>query len=304
MSGQPGLNRPRALAPGDVIGVAAPAGPFPRDRFDAGLSRLRSLGFETLCPPRIFERDGYLAGSDATRAATLIELVTRPDVRAVIAARGGYGVMRILRQLDWRTFAENPKIIMGFSDITALLLALHQHAELVTFHGPVVTFLAEADEESLRHLQRLVSGDPVFPIAMESAEVLVRGRAEGPLLGGNLTLLVHLLASGWLPDMTGAILFIEDTGEPLYRLDRMITVLRLSGVLDRVRGIVCGYFEKCGTEEQVRDVLARTLSDFPGPVVVRFPCGHGPRNLALPVGPRAVLDTERMTLDVIEPYLA
>ena len=295
---------PRALTPGGTIGVAAPAGPFPRDRFEAGLSRLRSLGYETLCPPSIYEQDAYLAGSDASRAEVLTDLICRPDTQAVMAARGGYGVMRLLPLLDWRALAEHPKIIMGFSDITALLLPLWQHTGLVTFHGPVVTSLADADAPGILHLQGLLAGEPVFPVGLESVDVLHHGRAEGPLLGGNLTMLVHLLAAGWLPDMTGAILFLEDTGESPYRLDRMITTLRLAGVLDRVGGILCGYFTDCGAEAEIRDVLDRTLFDFNGPVVYGFPCGHGPQNLVLPVGPRAVLDTRRMTLDVVEPYLA
>jgi muramoyltetrapeptide carboxypeptidase len=297
------LLRPRALAKGDLIGVAAPAGPFPEERFRIGLERLEELGFRVRTPRRIFQQEDYLAGSDENRALTLNRLLADPEVKAVMAARGGYGSMRILDRIDLAAVRAHPKIIIGFSDITALLLGLVKRTGLVCFHGPVVTSLADVDVESVRHLERLLTGQQVFPLPLDKDRILRPGRAVGPLLGGNLTLLVHLLATGWKPELTGAILFLEDTGEAPYRLDRMLVALKMSGVLERCAGVLLGHFEDCGTEDEIRSVLGRTLGDFPGPVAAGFPAGHGVTNLTLPVGPRAVLDTDNHLLDMIEPYL-
>ncbi|MEW5724346.1 MAG: LD-carboxypeptidase, partial [Thermodesulfobacteriota bacterium] len=212
---------PPALALGGLIGAAAPAGPFPLDRFENGLDRLKSLGFQILVPPEILEKQGFLAGPDRLRASILNRLLADPQVGAVIGARGGYGSMRLLDRLDYRQAALRPKIVLGFSDLTALLLALHQKSGLVTFHGPVVTSLAEADQESVDHLARLLLGRPVFPLSLAGCRILREGRTEGRLWGGNLTLIVHLLATDWLPPFDGAVLFLEDTSEPPYRLDRL-----------------------------------------------------------------------------------
>ena len=295
--------RPRALVKGDLIGVAAPAGPFVEERFQKGLERLQEIGFRVRTPRQIFQRDEYLAGSDESRALTLNRLLADPEVKAVMAARGGYGSMRILDRIDLGTVKAHPKIIIGFSDVTALLLGLVKKSGLVCFHGPVVTSLAEADHETISHLKRLLTGQQVFPLALDEERLVRPGRAVGPLLGGNLTLLVHLLATGWKPDLTGAILLLEDTGEAPYRLDRMLITLKMSGVLDQCAGILLGHFEGCGTDDEIRSVLTRTLGNFPGPVAAGFPAGHGYTNLTLPLGPRAVLDTEKQILDITEPYL-
>ena len=291
-----------ALKEGDTIGVAAPAGPFPRERFDKGTARLRALGFHVVWPSQIYDRDGFLAGSDASRAQTLTRLWADEKVKAIIGARGGYGTMRILSMIDYSLLKANPKIIIGFSDLTALLMSCIKETGLVVFHGPVVTSLADADLDTAAHLKRMLTGEQVFPLALDRNGVMVRGRASGPLLGGNLTLLIHLLASRQLPDLEGAILFLEDVGEAPYRLDRKLTTLRAAGVLERCAGVLYGQFENCGPVQEVRDVLARNLNGFSGPAAC-VQAGHGSRNLTLPLGPRAMLDTDRMVLDMVEPYL-
>lgn len=294
---------PPPLKKGDLIGVAAPAGPFDPERFKSGLNRLESLGFGTFCPDEIFFQDAYLAGSDESRAATLNSLLADDVIKAVFCARGGYGSMRLLNRLDFSAIASNPKIIIGFSDITALLLAIAGETGLTVFHGPVVTSLTEADEETVAHLENLLTGRNPFPVSLDEARIWSDGRAEGPLLGGNLTLLVHLLSTPWRPDFRDALLFLEDVGEAPYRLDRLLTTLKLSGVLDECSGLIIGRCEDCGTAGEILSVLDRTLADFSGPVVLDFPIGHGTRNLALPIGPRAVLDTAKGRLDLTEPYL-
>ncbi|MEW6262059.1 MAG: LD-carboxypeptidase [Thermodesulfobacteriota bacterium] len=298
------LIRPPALAEGDLIGLAAPAGPFPLDRFEAGRARIETLGFKTFSPRQVFERQDYLAGSDRNRIRTFTALAGNKRVSAIMAIRGGYGSLRLLDRLDLGMIQERPKIIIGFSDLTALLLHLYRTVGLVTFHGPMAASLAEADEDTAGHLRRLITGQRVFPLPLEAAGIIKPGRAEGYLLGGNLTMIVHLLAAGRLPDLKDAILFLEDTGEAPYRLDRMLTTLRLAGILDRLRGLIFGRFEDCGTQEEIDRVLRLALVKFAGPVVTGFPLGHGRRNLALPLGPLAVLDTRAGLLDLLEPYLS
>ena len=294
---------PPALKPGDLIGVTAPAGPFPPERFDAGLEALKNLGFQVKVPPGVFQRTGFLAGPDEERAAGLTAMFADKDVKAVIAARGGYGSMRLLDLIDFDAITQNPKMLIGFSDITTLLLAFQKSSGLVGIHGPVVTSLSDADDLTLSHFRRLITGEKVFPIQTTDMWTVRPGRAEGKLLGGNLTLLVHLLATPYLPDFDGAILFIEDISEASYRLDRLLITLKLAGLWERLAGVILGDFNRCGSPEEVRDIIQRVFSDFPGPVAAGFPFGHETRNLAMPVGVRAALDSESGTLDVIEPYL-
>lgn len=294
---------PPPLAPGDLIGVAAPAGPFDLDRFRAGLARLESLGYATRCPEQIFERNGFLAGSDDRRIETLNDLLRDDDVKAVIGARGGYGSMRILDRLDLTPLRTRPKILMGFSDLTALLLAVHRSLGLITFHGPVVTSLSDADDETVEHLSRLLSGRQAFPLSLQETLTLHPGRAEGPLIGGNLTLLLHLLPTAVLPDLDGAILFIEDVSEAPYRMDRMLTTLKMSGILERCAGVIVGRCENCGSEGDLLPLFEDALAHVSGPAIVNFPIGHGTRNFVLPIGPRALLDTDAGVLDIVEPFL-
>lgn len=303
MSGPRPILRPPALRAGDLIGVAAPAGPFDNQRFRTGLTRLQALGFKTIFPEQIFERQGFLAGDDERRAQTLNALLADGEVKAVIGARGGYGSMRILDRINYKRLRDAPKLVIGFSDLTAMLLAMHCRTGLVTFHGPVVSSLAEADQETVAYLGRLLTGETVFPIYLDGMKMIRPGRVTGPLIGGNLTLLTHLLATPWMPATKGAILFLEDTGEAPYRLDRMLTALRLAGIFRDCAGIILGHFLECGPESEIEAVLDRTLGDFSGPVVSGLPVGHGTRNLTLPLGPLAVLDTRAGVLDIGEPYL-
>ncbi len=262
------------------------------------------MGFDIRIPPEIFLRQGYLAGPDPARIRVWADLSGQNGLDGLMAARGGYGALRILDQIPTRPLRDHPRLVIGFSDITALLLHLYRTLGLVTLHGPVVTSLAEADPLTLDHFYRLITGKKVFPLALDDAAVLVPGRAEGPLVGGNLTLIVHLAAARRLPNLDGSILFLEDVDEAPYRLDRHLTSLKLAGLLDRVRGVILGQFVRCGDPDQVTRLMTDFFQGFPGPVVLNFPIGHGERNLALPIGPRAALDTRAGTLDLLEPWLA
>ena len=292
---------------GDTVGLAAPAGPAEEAKVRAGIRVLEDLGLKCRVPPEVFEKKGFLAGTDRTRARVLRDLLLDPEIRAIFCTRGGSGSLRLLPLLGLDRLPGPPKILVGFSDLTALLLAVHHVAGWVPFHGPVVASFASADEATSAHLADLLFGRKVFPLSLDQGhgvQVLVPGRAEGPLMGGNLTLLVHLIATPFRPNLEGAILFLEDAHEAPYRLDRMLTTLRLAGILDRLAGLVLGHFEDCGPPDEVRRVLEMNLADFPGPVVAEFPIGHGTRNLTLPIGPRALLDTQAQVLDLLEPCLA
>lgn len=293
---------PPPLKPGDLIGVAAPAGPFSLDRFEAGLARLEKMGFQTRCPDQIFDKNGFLAGKDEHRLHTLETLLFDPDIKAVICARGGYGAMRILEDVNYEKLKESPKFFIGFSDLTALHLAFHNTIGLVSIHGPVVTSLAEADEETASHLFKLVCGQNPFPIHPANTVALRPGRARGRLLGGNMTLFVHLLATQWMPALDGAVLFLEDVSESPYRVDRMLMTLKLSGVLGRVKGVILGDFNDCGPDNEISAILADGFSDFSGPVLSGFPIGHKTKNLALPYGLEVEMDADAGCLDLKEPY--
>lgn len=291
------------LSPGDAVGVIAPAGPFDRERFARGMDALESLGLTPVFDERVFARQAYLAGPDQDRAGQVRDFVRDPQIKALIAARGGYGTMRLLNLLDYRDFYANPKPVIGFSDLTALLLAINQRTGLVCLHGPVVTQLAEAGEPTRASLAETLFTGRAAPLDFTPGQVVHPGRAAGRLIGGNLSLLVHLLGSAFAPRFEGCILFLEDVNEPPYRLDRLLTALALAGVWERVAGLALGWFPNCGGEEEVEAVLGRCLGALEVPVVRSLPFGHAEPNLTLPFGAQAELDTEAGRLSFPEPCL-
>jgi muramoyltetrapeptide carboxypeptidase len=246
-------------------------------------------------------RTGYLAGPDPRRAAEWREAVEDEGASAIICARGGYGSMRILPAIDPRPLLERPKLFMGFSDVTAIHATLNR-AGLCTVHGPGVAQLAQLPAEPLDHLRALLfgegsppSGDAPPPpgAGLAGTETLRPGRATGPLLGGNLTLLSHLAGTPYLPSLDGAILFLEDVGEQPYRLDRALTHLRLAGLLDRVAGVAVGQLTRCddehGGDVLGLDVVREAVRDLGVPAVAGLPAGHEDSNYALPLGARVTL---------------
>jgi muramoyltetrapeptide carboxypeptidase len=292
--------RPPRLERGDGVGIIAPAGPVADLEIQPGADLLRSLGFEVFPSSHVLEKKDYLAGDDRVRLRDLHDMFRSDRVRAILCARGGYGTLRLLESIEYEVIRENPKIIVGYSDITALLIALHKKTGLVTFHGPVVRDFRRNRHQNLKSLLRLVgSGEkPSFPLL--HGEVIRPGKAEGVLVGGNLCLLCHLLGTAFMPAPKGKILFLEEKGEPLYRIDRMLTHLRLSGFLRRCAGIVFGEFVECGDGSSLAQVVRERTSDLEMPVVTGLRAGHGQENVTLPIGVRACLDTENMSLSILE----
>jgi len=279
------LRRPPALVPGDLVAVVAPSSPFRREVLWRGLAWLRQR-FRLRMGSGVLEREGYLAGSDARRAAELARAMTDPEVRAIAVVRGGYGAMRIVDALPWGAFARDPKWLVGFSDVTALH-ALAWRAGVASVHGPNVTGLSldagpPARAAWLASLER-----PGAPRAWRGLRVVRAGRAEGPILGGNLALLHAMAAAGRLVVPPGTVLAIEDVTEAPYRVDRMLTSLRLAGHLSSVSAIVLGGFDLCAAGADgrtVEEALGDCLDGLGVPVVAGAPFGHGAHNEAFVLG--------------------
>jgi len=297
--------RPPRLRAGSRVAVVAPAGPVPRDAFAAGAAILGAR-YQLVHEERIFARTGFLAGDDDARAAELAAALADPAVEAIFCARGGYGLMRILPRFDGAALARAPKLIVGFSDVTALH-AWAATAGVTSLHAPVITQLGRVPADDAAALfAACESSDPPPPLTGLTA--IESGRAEGRLVGGNLELLSRLVGTPWLPPLDGAILFLEDVGERPYRIDRQLTQLRLSGALDRLAGVVLGDFigcvEKDGSGPDAATVLAERLAGHGIPVVAGAPIGHGERNRAIPHGTRARLDAAAGTLEFLESAVA
>ena len=292
---------PPRLKPGDTIGIAAPAGPFEPKPFQDGIMALEAMGFQVYRGPALFDQMGYLAGTDEARAGDLAHLFRNPEVKAIICARGGYGCMRLLPLIDWEAIRCYPKIFMGFSDITVLLTLFYQRAELMTYHGPVVTQLGTLPDESRAAMVRALTTNEEIVICPARPVVLHPGVAAGPLLGGNLTLLCHLLGTPYAPRVDGHVLFLEDTGEALYRIDRMLWHLKLAGWFDKIAGLVLGRFTDCGGMNAICDLAADLCRGRKIPVLAGFDFGHEAPNLTIPVGGNAVMDTVAGSLQINAP---
>lgn len=293
--------KPPRLREGDRIGILAPAGPVLQEELQPGLNYLESLGFETVCSPHLFEQAGYLAGEDKARLKDLHAMFRDRKVRAILCARGGYGSHRILEKLDYSLFKQNPKILVGYSDITALSFALLKNSGTITIHGPVLRDLLKGGGRNAGLLLKLMTSQELPTVTFPQGVSIHKGRAQGVVLGGNLSLICHLIGTPFLPSFRGKLLFIEEKGESLYRIDRMLTHLLLSGEVQKCAGLMVGTFKECGDPASVIDLVSERFSRLNMPIVTGLPVGHGEDNVPLPVGVRAVLDTKTMRLDIQEP---
>ena len=287
---------PARLKPGDTIGVVAPAGPFDRQTFLRGVRIIEDMGFNIFTPPGLFEKNRYLAGSDNHRVQFVNQLFADTSVDAIICARGGYGSMRILPLLDFDAIQNNPKAFIGFSDITILLSVLFSRCNLVTFHGPVVTSLADASEETKSSLLSNVTSDNNLEIKLLSGKTIIPGVATGEVCGGNLTMLCHLVGTPFAPDFENKVLFLEDRGEAPYRIDRMLVHMVLAGCFKGLSGIILGTFEECGPIEDVIKIILEVFEKYSIPVLAGLDAGHGRHNLTIPLGIEATLDADRHSL--------
>jgi len=223
------------------------------------------------------------------------------NVRAIMCARGGYGSIRILSLLDYKTIQKNPKIFVGFSDVSALLSTLYLRCRLVTFHGPTVTTLGNSDQKTKDSLLSIITSGEKPEIAMESGITIKSGSASGPVLGGNLNTLCHLLGTQFQPDFKGCILFLEDRGEAPYRIDRMLSQMKLAGCFNSLAGLILGNFKDCGDTDEIIRIADDLLKDDKIPIIAGFEVGHGKRNLAIPIGLNATVNTEQKLLVFNEP---
>jgi muramoyltetrapeptide carboxypeptidase len=254
-----------------------------------------------VCSPHLYDWKGYLAGEDKARVKDLHAMFREKKIKAVLCARGGYGTHRILQKLDYGLFSRNPKLFVGYSDITALFFALFKKSGLVTLHGPVLRDLLKGDGRNAALLLKLMTSDELTTVNFPSGTAVKEGRAEGVVLGGNLSLISHLVGTPFLPSFRGKLLFIEEKGEPLYRIDRMLTHLLLSGELEKCAGFMVGTLEECGDPSSVIDLIKERCSRLNMPILTGLPVGHGEHNVPLPIGVRAVLDTRTMSLAFREP---
>ncbi len=290
------LQIPQRLSPGDIIGVVAPAGAFKPQALDAGIAFLEAAGFRVRCPENLQHQKGYLAGSDTHRAALLQAMLTDPDINAVMCVRGGFGCMRVLPLLDFDAIAQQPKIIVGYSDISALLAAIAQRAGFVTYHGPVVAELGYANDATRSAFLNLMTNSKGYALRPSNGVTVQGGQVRGLVTGGNLTTLCHLVGTPYAPRLDGCIVALEDHQEATYRIDRMLTQMKLSGVLDGVAGLVLGTFKNCGPLDMIIKIVRNIFKGRSLPILAGFDFGHGATNIAFPVGLSATLDADRQHL--------
>lgn len=318
--GHPPLLRPPVLRPGDTVGMVAPASNvYEPEEVLIAKETMEQYGFRVELGRHLSDQYGYLAGRDRDRAADVNEMFRREDIRGIVTFMGGYGCSRILPLLDYDLIRRHPKVIVGHSDITSLLLGIHRQTGLVTFHGS--SGLSGVGDYAIAHFRRaIMSTQPLGIIAQPPQRdggvekdnrliTIVPGQATGPLIGGNLTLVTNLLGTPFEPDTRGKILFLEEIGEEPYRVDRMLTQLWLAGKLQQAAGIALGHFVDCYPRDykpsfpqtlSLENVLRDRLEPLQKPTLYNLMFGHIRDNAVLPIGVTATLDASAKTLTVQE----
>lgn len=300
---------PKGIRPGSTVGIVCPASAASTSDISEFASLCKDWGVRVKLGKNISRRNGYLSAPDEDRASEFMGFIEDPEVDAVVCARGGYGVMRILPMLDFSAIRQAGKIIMGFSDITALLIAAHQLSGLVTFHGPVAS--SSFDPFTVQSLQEMVLPDsnPARASFTNSRLTVIRdGVAQGKLTGGNLALVVSTLGTRFEIDTQDSILFLEEVNEEPFRVDRMLTQLWLAGKLQAAKGIALGSFRDCeargtsitGPSFSLSQVFEERLASLGIPVVYGLPFGHVRSKLTLPLGVNAELDATSRTFRILE----
>jgi muramoyltetrapeptide carboxypeptidase len=311
------LLRPSALKRGDTVALVSPASPINPEKFQNAITNLESLGLKPKYSDAVFSKTGYLAGSDEARLKDFHQMIADREVKAIWCLRGGYGCTRILDQVDYKLIKKNPKIIIGYSDITALLIAIYKQTGLVGFNGPVA--ISEVFSPfTFSQAESILFGKStlphVIPYQTQSLEKFVlthdpytifAGKATGELIGGNLSLLVCLPGTKYAPSYKNKIVFIEDVGEKPYRIDRMLTFLIQSTDLNKASGIVLGVFHDCAPAETdtsftLREVLEDRLGALKIPCFYGFTFGHVRDIATFPIGVKATMDTESRNVELLE----
>ena len=316
---------PPALAPGSTVAITAPASGVDRRELEDGIAFMRTQGLKIVTGKCLSKKNKYLSAPDEERANEFNEFIRREDIDAIMCARGGYGVARILPLLDYNAIRMFPKAIIGYSDITAMLIAIYNKSKVVTYHGPVCSstfdsttshsFVDIMMKNSSKSGQKGGSND--FDISHSSLDVINNGYAEAKLSGGNLTTICSTLGTPYEIDTTDSILFLEDVAEEPYRIDRMLTQLWLAGKLEKVKGVALGVFKSCssqrisrrsrkrGSEESsnispsLRDIFEQRFSEMKFPVLAGLPFGHIRSKLTLPLGVHAALDCGKKSIKII-----
>ena len=304
------MRKPRALKKGDTIGVVAPASPVDKEKADMAAGALEELGFKAVLGESCYGKYGYLSGSDELRAGDINSMFKDKNIDGIFCLRGGYGALRILDMLDYEMIRKNPKVFAGYSDITAIHGALGRKCGLVTFHGPMVasSMIDGFDEYSRDVFMRAItSKQPLGAICNpcgEAVKCLVPGEAGGKLTGGNLTLISLTLGTPYEIDTKDKLLFIEDVGEATYRIDGMLSHLKLAGKLDECRGIILGNFKNCSPKNErdlsLMEVIRDIIEPLGKPVVYNLLSGHCVPNITLPLGVHARMDAECGLIDITE----
>lgn len=298
---------PPPLKAGDLIGIIAPAGQLrDQNEFNTGIRLLTEMGFEPRFPRELWPGTGYLADTDACRAEELNRMWADDEISALLAMRGGYGCLRMAGMIDLNQVRKKPKMLIGFSDITVLHNLFSQQTSIISLHGPTLCSLPKSSKDTLERFHQCLTGNWRVPLQLKGVEIL-RGdkEARGRLIGGNLSTLLTLLSTPFEPEFKGRILFLEDVGEPLYRIDRMLTQLWLAGKLQKIAGIILGDFsygndmetnERIRLHETIWNRVLQLTTDTQIPVWGGFPVGHGPDNMTLPHGTESVMDSRNRNL--------
>ncbi len=305
---------PKRLEQGDVIGLVTPGSPITEDQLKETVEKLEGMGYKTYYKPSVLSVYGYFAGTDKERAYELMHMFANKEVDAIMCVRGGYGSIRILDLLDFDQIKKNPKIFVGFSDITALLTSINERTGLICFHGPLG--VSDFNDYTLKSFENvLVNPKPRYKYPYQREEntednpefdfyTITNGRAEGELIGGNLSVLASLAGSKFETNFENKIVFLEEIEEKTYRVDRMLTQLVQATNLRKARGIVLGVFYKCNVNEKptltLKQAIADILKPLNIPVAYGFPFGHIETKMTIPTGVNAKFNAGRRTLKLME----
>lgn len=308
--------KPKRLKKGDTIGLITPSSPITEAQLAKTIQNIEGLGFKLKYNKKyVLSKNGYLAGSDLLRATELNRMFEDKTIDGIWCIRGGYGAARILPMLDYKMIKNNPKVLIGYSDVTALIQGIFMYTGLVCFHGPVGA--SDFTDYTTKHVQNVLM-NPTKKYTIEHLEeheskesnlfhskVIAKGKAKGQLIGGNLTLITSLMGTPYDIDMKGKLIFLEDIGEKPYRIDRMLTQMILAGKFDKAKGVILGIFRGCEKKDGDRSLtFSETIQDRLGklgiPVLYGYSFGHIKNQFTLPVGIKAEMDTKKKTVTLLE----